>query len=102
MKAKEYAQILKGGNYDTDSVSKVIQGLLGEITSLFEARHIATISGLNGVVQEIRQKWRAVCRRAEGLNIDGFDKFLKDKNIIDDKCNVTDILLREKYGFKKD
>ena len=76
LKAKEYAKIAIEGNYDVHSVSKVVNGLLGEIVTISKGRNVGTTSGLNGVVQEIRQKWKAVCRKAEGLNADGFDLFL--------------------------
>ncbi len=82
MKAKEYAAILKEGDYDLESVSKVIQGLLGEISGIAKARNVSTIAGMNRVVQEIRQKWVAICRRSEGLNENGFDMFLKEKGLI--------------------
>ena len=98
MKAKEYAVILEEGNYDIDAVSKVIQGLLGEISSIAKALNVGTIDGMNRVVQEIRQKWTAICRRTKGLNADGFDKFLMGKGLLDKDCNLNRDLLMKTYG----
>lgn len=89
MKAKEYAKIVIEGNYGIESVDKVINGLLGEITSLCKARNVGTTSGLNGVVQEIRQKWRAISRRAEGLNNDGFDKLLIKNGLLNKDLTIN-------------
>ena len=97
MKAKEYAEIVKEGNYDLASVSKVLLGLMGEISSIAKARNVGSITGMNGVVQEIRQKWVAICRRAEGLNKEGFDKFLMGKGLIDKDYKVTGNLMERKY-----
>lgn len=97
MKAKEYAEIAKAGNYDFESVSKVVQGLLSEISSIAKGRNVSTITGMNGVVQEIRKKWTAICRRTEGLNEDGFDKFLMEKGLIDKDCNLNRALLMKTY-----
>ena len=97
MKAKEYAEIVKEGNYDLASVSKVLLGLMGEISSIAKARNVGTITGMNGVVQEIRQKWLAICRRAEGLNKDGFDRFLMEKGLVDKDYKVTRNLMERKY-----
>ena len=82
MKAKEYAKIAIDGNYDLDSVSEIVKGLMCEISGIARARNVGTLPGMNAVIQEIRQKWVAICRRAEGLNKDGFDKFLVDKGLI--------------------
>ena len=99
MKAKEYAQILIDGNYDIDSVSKVVQGLLGEISSISKARNITSVSRMNAVVQEIRQKWKAIYRRTNGLNEDGFDRFLKEKGFVDEDYKLNEVLLRIKYDM---
>jgi hypothetical protein len=82
MKAKEYAKIATEGNYDIDSISKVLLGLMGEISTIAKARNVGAITGMNSIVQEIRQKWTAICRRTEGLNEDGFDRFLMGKGLI--------------------
>ena len=97
MKAKEYAKIAIDGNYDLEAVSKVVQGLLGEISSITKARNVSTIDGMNRVVQEIRQKWTAIYRRTEGLNEDGFDKFLMEKGLIDKEGKLTATVLRQKF-----
>ena len=99
MKAKEYAQILIDGNYDIDSVSKVVQGLLGEISSISKARNITSVSRMNAVVQEIRQKWKAIYKRTEGITEDGFDRFLKEKGLIDEDYKFNEVLLRKKYDM---
>jgi hypothetical protein len=94
MKAKEYAKIAKDGNYDLEAVSKVVQGLLGEISSITKIRNVSTMDGMNRVVQEIRQKWTAICRRTEGLHEDGFDKFLMEKGLINKDCKLDADFLR--------
>lgn len=89
MKAKEYAKIVIDGNYDLESVSKVVQGLLGEITTLSKMRNISTTTALNGVVQEIRQRWKAICRRADGLDVNGFDAFLIKHSLLNKDLTIN-------------
>lgn len=90
MKAKEYVKVLEEGDYDFDSVSKTIKGLLNEIASLSKARNVSTLSGVNGVVQEIRQKWVAIYNRSNGhLKKDGFDKFLIKHKLLNVDCTVN-------------
>jgi len=97
MKAKEYAKELKDSNYDLDSVDKVIKGLLGEIMSLSRVRKVGTLSGLNGVVQEIRQKWVAISNRSEGhLSKEGFDKYLIDRKLLNMDCSLNNNMLLER------
>jgi len=97
MKAKEYALILKEENYSIESVDKIVKGLLDEIISLSKARSVGTLSGLNGVVQEIRQKWVAVSNRSEGcLKKDGFDKYLIKQKLLNMDCSVNENLFKEK------
>ena len=96
MKAKEYAEIAKEGNYDLESVSKVVQGLLSEISRIAKGRNVSTIRGMNGVIQEIRKKWTAIYRRTEGLNEDGFDRFLMEKGLIDKEGKLNAAVLQQK------
>ena len=89
MKAKEYAVIVVDGEYSPESVSKVVNGLLGEITSIAKARNISKVSSMEAVIKEIRQKWYAICNRAEGLNMDGFDKFLVKHGLLDEDLTLS-------------
>jgi len=98
MKAKEYAQILKDKNYDNESLDSVIKGLLDEIVSISKARGVKTLSGLNGVVQEIRQKWVAIYNRSDGhLNKNGLDDYLISKRFLNLDCSINVNLFREKF-----
>jgi hypothetical protein len=97
MKAKEYAQILKDGNYGVEFIDKIVKGLLDEIVSLSKARKVGSKSGLDGVVREIRQKWVAVSNRSDGhLNKDGFDKYLISKKFLNMDCSINENLFKEK------
>jgi len=97
MKAKEYAQALKEGNYDLESVDKVVKGLLDEIVSLSKVRSVGSKSGLEGVVKELRQKWVAIANRSEGhLNKDGFDQFLIGKKLLNLDCSININLFKER------
>lgn len=89
MKAKEYAEIAIKEEYSIESVDRVIKGLLGEITVISKKRKVGSTAALNGVVQEIRQKWRAISRRAEGLNIDGFDFFLIKHGLLNKDLTIN-------------
>ena len=97
MKAKEYVQVLKEGNYDIGFVDKVVKSLLDEIVSLSKARKVGSNSGLDGVVREIRQKWVAISNRSDGhLNKDGFDKYLISKKLLNMDCSLNVNLFKEK------
>ncbi len=89
MKAKEYAQRVKDDSYSVESVKQLIQDLLGEITSIAKARNISKVSSMESVIRETRQKWIAVCNRAEGLNKDGFDKFLVKHGLLGEDLTLS-------------
>jgi len=89
MKAQEYAQDVKDNSYSIESVNRVVQGLLGEITCIAKARNISKVSSMEAVIKEIRQKWVAICNRAEGLNKDGFDKFLVKHGLLGEDLTLS-------------
>lgn len=67
MKAKDYiSKYIKDDNYDIKSVSSIIKGLLSEMVEIREKRNIQNTASYNSLVQEIRQKWRAICKLAKG------------------------------------
>ena len=96
MKAKEYAKNLKDSDYNSDAVNKMVKDLLDEVTVLAKSRNVSTISGLNGVVQEIRQKWVAISNRSEGhLKKESFDQFLISRKLLNEDCSLNANLIRE-------
>lgn len=65
MRAKEYykkygKQIESGDTYAT---VEMVNEMMDELRGLLDSRHVSTDTGLLNVINEMNEKWNAICRK---------------------------------------
>ena len=71
MKASDYVEKymldIKSNDDFHERMQKMFSAFAGEFTDICTARHVKTLSGQEGVVRELNEKWNAVADRVEKL-----------------------------------
>ncbi len=60
MKAKEYFTKYQDMKVDSEEYESFKYDFVDEVSEIIEARHVTTEAGLNGVINELNQKWNAI------------------------------------------
>lgn len=78
MKVKELAKMWQD-NPSHETMQAIIKDFFNEITRLSKERNLVknrNSSVLVGIIDEVINKWKQLCKRCEGLHPEGFEKVL--------------------------
>lgn len=81
MKAKEYASkfYIDAAEMDDIYAARRLMGdFADETQTIGKARRVTTDAGMFGVLNEMSEKWRAVCRLIPQLLPGGYDRVVKE------------------------
>ena len=82
-KAKEYAQGYIDAEDKTKEIKVIYFGFIGEVGELTKQRRVQTKDGMKGIIKELEEKWKSLCRQLEKhynepiLKEDGFIDLLQ-------------------------
>ena len=58
---KKYGKRIESG--DTHATVEMVNEMMDELRGLLDARHVSTDTGLLNVINEMNEKWNAICRK---------------------------------------
>ena len=58
---KKYGKRIESG--DTHATVEMVNEMMDELRGLLDSRHVSTDTGLLNVINEMNEKWNAICRK---------------------------------------
>ena len=58
---KKYGKRIESG--DTHATVDMVNEMMDELRGLLDSRHVSTDTGLLNVINEMNEKWNAICRK---------------------------------------
>lgn len=58
---KKYGKRIESG--DTHATIEMVNEMMDELRGLLDSRHVSTDTGLLNVINEMNEKWNAICRK---------------------------------------